>query len=199
MQDEDTGYGYRTVAGAKVVRGKGCEESFRAAVDKDYNKHVVDPNHRSEIGAKKHWLLDPPTTDGEVDGFSNVRGGPRQSSLNAALDRKKVVKKKPGILKGIGSMFRFGKHRKMDFNSHDHFQQTEEFNHDNYPVEQENDTQTVDVNHNPNERMQEQMMQQQQQQQREQIYQRHGFVHRHAEQVQVIMLCLHDTAVRLTN
>jgi len=39
--------------------------------------------------------------------FANVRGGPRQSSLNAAMDNKhKMAKKKPGILKGIGSMFR---------------------------------------------------------------------------------------------
>lgn len=51
MQEEgDPAYGYRTVSGGlKVIRGRGCEESFRAAVDKDYNKHVVDPNHRSEI------------------------------------------------------------------------------------------------------------------------------------------------------
>lgn len=148
------------------------------------------------LGAKKHWLLDPPTeAEREMEGFSNVRGGPRQSSLNAVLDRKhKSAKKKPSIFKGIGSMFRFGKHRKMDFNSQDlqHFQQTEEPGHDNYPhhrVQQENEnvhSQPVDTNHNPNERIQEQ---QQLLQQREQIYQRHGFVHRHAEQVQVINKC----------
>ena len=40
-------------------------------------------------------------------GFGNVRGGPRQSSLNAVLDSKnKPGKKKPGLFKGIGSMFR---------------------------------------------------------------------------------------------
>lgn len=50
MQEEsDPAYSYRGPGGLKVIRGKGCEESFRAAVDKDYNKHVVDPNHRSEI------------------------------------------------------------------------------------------------------------------------------------------------------
>lgn len=34
--------------------------------------------------------------------------GPRQSSLNTAMDCKiiKANKKKPGLLKGIGSMFR---------------------------------------------------------------------------------------------
>lgn len=51
MQEEsDPAYSYRGLSGAlKVIRGRGCEESFRAAVDKDYNKHAVDPNHRSEI------------------------------------------------------------------------------------------------------------------------------------------------------
>lgn len=44
MQEEgDPAYSYRGPSGAlKVIRGRGCEESFRAA--------VVDPNHRSEIG-----------------------------------------------------------------------------------------------------------------------------------------------------
>jgi len=45
--------------------------------------------------------------------FASVRGAARQSSLNAVLDSKnKPGKKKPGLFKGIGSMFRFGKHRK---------------------------------------------------------------------------------------
>ncbi|CAH1963696.1 unnamed protein product [Acanthoscelides obtectus] len=111
MKEEgDPAYSYRGPSGAlKVIRGRGCEESFRAA--------VVDPNHRNEMGAKKHWLLDGPMdNEREVDGFNNMRGAPRQSSLNAALDNKnKSGKKKPGIFKGIGSMFRFGKHRKMEF------------------------------------------------------------------------------------
>lgn len=101
MQEEsDPAYSYRGPSnGLKVIRGRGCEESFRAA---------VDPNHRTEVSAKKHWLLDPPIDyDQGPEGFTNVRGGPRQSSLNAALDAKhKTDKKKPGILKGIGSMFR---------------------------------------------------------------------------------------------
>jgi len=40
--------------------------------------------------------------------FGSVRGGPRQSSLNAVLDNKnKPGKKKPGLFRGIGSMFRY--------------------------------------------------------------------------------------------
>ncbi|XP_023311786.1 partitioning defective 3 homolog isoform X3 [Anoplophora glabripennis] len=252
MQEEgDPAYSYRGPSGAlKVIRGRGCEESFRAA--------VVDPNHTSEIGAKKHWLLDGPMeNEREIDGFNNVRGAPRQSSLNAALDSKiKSSKKKPGILKGIGSMFRFGKHRKMEFVNAEpvqHYHHSNEFDSNANPAPSqnppENDTQP---HHNDNqsqgsqsERLQEQLqqpprysphqqppqanlqqqnaLQQQQQQnvhhqanshqqpgvqqqiahkhhhqsshqphsreqqiQREAIYQRHGFVHRHAEQVQVI-------------
>lgn len=172
QEDGNNAYGYRTASGPKHIRGRGCEESFRAAV---VDKKHLDPNHRSEISAKKHWLLDPPTEgEREIDGFTNVRGGVRQSSLNAALDRKnKAAKKKPGLFKGIGSMFRFGKHRKMDFATPEpqHYHQTEEFG-ENCAEQQ--------IDANQNERLQEQ------EQQREQIYQRHGFIHRHAEHVQVI-------------
>lgn len=111
----------------------------------------------------------------EIDGFSNVRGGPRQSSLNAALDRKhKSVKKKQGLFKGIGSMFRFGKHRKLDFGPPEvqQYQQTEE-----HSEPQQNDNGNTQVDANREERVQEH---------REPIYQRHGYVHRHAEQVQVL-------------
>lgn len=48
----------------------------------------------------------PSDTEG---GFINRRG-PFQSSLNEG--KQKPRNKKPGLLKGIGHMFRFGKHRK---------------------------------------------------------------------------------------
>ncbi|XP_044753306.1 partitioning defective 3 homolog isoform X3 [Coccinella septempunctata] len=226
MQEEgDPAYSYRGPSGAlKVIRGRGCEESFRAAVD----DRIVDPNHRSEKSPKKHWLLDPPTdSDKEIEGFNNVRGGPRQSSLNAALDNKhKSAKKKPSILKGIGSMFRFGKHRKVDFPNVDpHYHHSSEF--DNSSIQNAEPSEDQSSSHSsgqqkqpeghqghPSERTHEQqdksqqLQQQQQQQQQHMIrqqqgnvqannregqqgnigqplYQRH-FVHRHAEQVQVI-------------
>ncbi|KAJ8959796.1 hypothetical protein NQ318_011528 [Aromia moschata] len=152
MQEEgDPAYSYRGLSGVKVIRGRGCEESFRAA--------VVDPNHRSEIGAKKHWLLDGPMeNEREIDGFNNVRGAPRQSSLNAALDSKnKQNKKKQGIFKGIGSMFRFGKHRKMEFTSAEpvqHYHHANEFDSNaNVPQQQPPQTQQDDAqqqHHNDN-------------------------------------------------
>lgn len=53
MQEEgDPAYSYRGgVGGLKVIRGRGCDESFRAAVDKEYNNHLVDPNHRAETSS----------------------------------------------------------------------------------------------------------------------------------------------------
>lgn len=197
QEDGDPAYAYRTTAGGlKVIRGRGCEERIRAAVD----SRLIDPNHRSEAGAKKHWLLDPPSEgDRESDAF-NVRGAPRQSSLNAALDNKnKPGKKKPSIFKGIGSMFRFGKHRKMDFQSNEqHYHTNSEFDatQQNGELQKEN-AKNVDLNESL-EKVQEQQRKQQQkqlaqqaqqfsqQQQREPLYQRHGYVHRHPEHVQII-------------
>uniref|UniRef100_A0A0A9XM93 PDZ domain-containing protein n=2 Tax=Lygus hesperus TaxID=30085 RepID=A0A0A9XM93_LYGHE len=76
---------FRSQSGSRIVRGRGCNESFRAAVDR----------------------LDPLAED---DGESPLG---RQPSLNTSLDSKSSKgKKKAGLLKGIGSMFRFGKHRK---------------------------------------------------------------------------------------
>ncbi|CAH1122583.1 unnamed protein product [Ceutorhynchus assimilis] len=232
MKEEgDPAYSYRGQSGAlKVIRGRGCEESFRAA--------VVDPNHRNEMGAKKHWLLDGPVEEREIDGFTNTRGAPRQSSLNAALDNKnKPGKKKPGIFKGIGSMFRFGKHRKIELiEPVQQYHQQTEFDtnanisqHSQYSQNSQNSqnksnsTQNQGQNddnqshhshssHNTDnslhkqppqhvERLQDpnqhsvqhhqdsnssNQQQQEQQIQREPIYQRHGYIHRHAEQVQVI-------------
>lgn len=51
QEDTDPAYSYRGGAGGlKVIRGRGCDESFRAAVDND-----LDPNHRSET-SKQHNL-----------------------------------------------------------------------------------------------------------------------------------------------
>lgn len=59
---------------------------------------------------QKHWLLeDGPGGDG---GFVANRNGPLQSSLNEGKGKRSSGGKKPGLLKGIGHMFRFGKHRK---------------------------------------------------------------------------------------
>ena len=74
----------------RAPRGRGREEVLRAAVE------------RPE--ARKHWLLE----DGDNEGGFGNRGNLQASAGN----KDKKNQKKPGLLKGIGSMFRFGKHRK---------------------------------------------------------------------------------------
>lgn len=77
----------------RAPRGRGREEVLRAAVER--------PEPR------KHWLVEDGTdNDG---GFANR--GTLQSSSNEAKSKDRNHKK-PGLLKGIGHMFRFGKHRK---------------------------------------------------------------------------------------
>ncbi|PNF23828.1 hypothetical protein B7P43_G14721 [Cryptotermes secundus] len=122
MQEEsDPAYTYRNAQGAvRVIRGRGCNESFRAAVDRSYEAPLSDLRSRIEMETLAEedgpQALSMPIDCGPRMGpsaFGSVRGGPRQSSLNAVLDSKnKPGKKKPGIFRGIGSMFRFGKHRK---------------------------------------------------------------------------------------
>ncbi|PSN34506.1 hypothetical protein C0J52_13392, partial [Blattella germanica] len=133
QEDNDPAYTYRNTQGAvRVIRGRGCNESFRAAVDRSYEAPLSELRSRIEMETQRSiWQLEserrffphivaeedgPPAVGMPIDcvpGFGSVRGGPRQSSLNAVLDSKhKAGKKKPGLFKGIGSMFRFGKHRK---------------------------------------------------------------------------------------
>ncbi|XP_052131025.1 partitioning defective 3 homolog isoform X2 [Frankliniella occidentalis] len=112
QEDSDPAYSYRNAQGAvRVIRGRGCNESFRAAVDRSYEAPFASGDLRDrmetlaeEDGAVVDSLGPPP--------FACARGAPRQSSLNAMDAKNKLGKKKPGLLKGIGSMFRFGKHRK---------------------------------------------------------------------------------------
>ncbi|XP_070708818.1 partitioning defective 3 homolog [Pempheris klunzingeri] len=123
---------------SRIIRGRGCNESFRAAIDKSYEKpHVTMAEE--EISME---TLDEDTEGSSRSGresvstSSDLTVGP---GLNGSLskddrqkDRDKVggkEKKKPerdkdrekdkdknkakkGVLKGLGEMFRFGKHRR---------------------------------------------------------------------------------------
>ncbi|XP_065226189.1 partitioning defective 3 homolog isoform X2 [Planococcus citri] len=99
IQMAEDGVYRRTQIPVKVIRGRGCNESFRAAVDRSYE-------------APSHHVMEPlPEDDG-------CNFPPRQSSLNSQLDCKLMKqqqnghKKKSSFLRGLGSMFRFGRHRK---------------------------------------------------------------------------------------
>ncbi|CAG2068031.1 unnamed protein product, partial [Timema podura] len=107
QEDSDVAYSYRNAqGGVRAVRGRGCNESFRAAVDRSYEAPLAELRSRLEMEtlAEEEGAIDTGMDNG--DGFGPVRGCPRQSSLNAVLDGKtKGGKKKPGLFRGIGSMF----------------------------------------------------------------------------------------------
>jgi partitioning defective protein 3 len=55
MQDDsDPAYTYRNAQGAvRVIRGRGCNESFRAAVDRSYEAPLSDLRSRIEMETRK--------------------------------------------------------------------------------------------------------------------------------------------------
>ncbi|XP_062981591.1 partitioning defective 3 homolog isoform X2 [Elgaria multicarinata webbii] len=115
----------------RIIRGRGCNESFRAAIDKSYDKPVADED---DEGME---TLEEDTEESSRSGRESVSTSSDQPhhSLERQMngsqdkgDRKKIgkdkkkdrdkekdkIKAKKGMLKGLGDMFRFGKHRKDD-------------------------------------------------------------------------------------
>ncbi|KAM9387814.1 partitioning defective 3 homolog isoform 7-T7 [Phaethornis superciliosus] len=115
----------------RIIRGRGCNESFRAAIDKSYDKPVADDD---DEGME---TLEEDTEESSRSGRESVSTSSDQPShslerqMNGSQeksDRKKAgkekkkdrdkekdkMKAKKGMLKGLGDMFRFGKHRKDD-------------------------------------------------------------------------------------
>ncbi|KAM9839267.1 partitioning defective 3 homolog [Aulostomus maculatus] len=143
LESLQTAFGEATLNGevnihrprSQTFRGRGCNDSFRAAIDKSYEKPGV-------ASAEEETSLD--TLDEDTEGSS--RSGRESMSTSADLimgnlskderrkDRDKVggfEKKKPerdkekekdkdknkakkGMLKGLGEMFRFGKPRREE-------------------------------------------------------------------------------------
>ncbi|XP_060104130.1 partitioning defective 3 homolog isoform X6 [Heteronotia binoei] len=115
----------------RIIRGRGCNESFRAAIDKSYDKPVADED---DEGME---TLEEDTEESSRSGRESVSTSSDQPShslerqMNGSQDKgdqKKIgkdkkkdrdkekdkMKAKKGMLKGLGDMFRFGKHRKDD-------------------------------------------------------------------------------------
>nr|XP_056713227.1 partitioning defective 3 homolog isoform X2 [Euleptes europaea] len=115
----------------RIIRGRGCNESFRAAIDKSYDKPVADED---DEGME---TLEEDTEESSRSGRESVSTSSDQPSHSLERqmngnqdkgDRKKIgkdkkkdrdkekdkMKAKKGMLKGLGDMFRFGKHRKDD-------------------------------------------------------------------------------------
>ncbi|XP_043336465.1 partitioning defective 3 homolog isoform X17 [Cervus elaphus] len=120
----------------RIIRGRGCNESFRAAIDKSYDKPAVDDD---DEGME---TLEEDTEESSRSGRESVSTASDQPShslerqMNGNQDRgekpdrrkekigkekkkdrdkeKEKMKAKKGKLRGLGDMFRFGKHRKDD-------------------------------------------------------------------------------------
>ncbi|XP_074049258.1 partitioning defective 3 homolog isoform X19 [Macrotis lagotis] len=120
----------------RIIRGRGCNESFRAAIDKSYDKPTADED---DEGME---TLEEDTEESSRSGRESVSTSSDQPSHSLErqmngnqekgdkTDRKKdktgkekkkdrdkdkdKMKVKKGMLKGLGDMFRFGKHRKDD-------------------------------------------------------------------------------------
>ncbi|KAM3860253.1 partitioning defective 3 homolog [Diretmus argenteus] len=121
-----------------IVRGRGCNESFRAAIDKSYDKSgVAAPEEdnsmdtldedtegstrsgRDSMSTSADLILGAgpngnPTKDDrqrerEKTGGKEKKKPERDKEKDGDKDKNKAKK---GVLKGLGEMFRFGKHRK---------------------------------------------------------------------------------------
>ncbi|XP_043081572.1 LOW QUALITY PROTEIN: partitioning defective 3 homolog [Puntigrus tetrazona] len=115
----------------RIVRGRGCNESFRAAIDKSYDKPgltLVNPDEddegmetleedteessrsgRDSISTATDLALPPSNTEKQLNGGRTKEGKRKE---RGGKDKKDKSKAKKGVLKGLGDMFRFGKNRK---------------------------------------------------------------------------------------
>ncbi|XP_077470850.1 par-3 family cell polarity regulator alpha, b isoform X1 [Stigmatopora argus] len=128
----------------RIIRGRGCNESFRAAIDKSYDRPPAtedddegmetleeDTEESSRSGRDSVSTLaelSPLSPGGEkmtmVNGNTRAKdekkkekGSKEKKKADELKDKEKEKEKgkaKKGMLKGLGDMFRFGKHRKDD-------------------------------------------------------------------------------------
>ncbi|KAM9092844.1 partitioning defective 3 homolog isoform 16-T16 [Megaptera novaeangliae] len=120
----------------RIIRGRGCNESFRAAIDKSYDKPAADDDDEgmetleedteesSRSGRESvSTASDQPSHSVERQMNGNQERGEKtdrrkeKTGKEKKKDRdkeKEKMKAKKGKLRGLGDMFRFGKHRKDD-------------------------------------------------------------------------------------
>ncbi|KAM4605482.1 partitioning defective 3 homolog isoform 2-T2 [Polymixia lowei] len=120
----------------RIIRGRGCNESFRAAIDKSYDRPATteeddegmetleeDTEESSRSGRDSVSTVadltplagtDKPLVNGNnrtKDEKKKDKGGKEKKKQEGGKEKDKSKAKK-GMLKGLGDMFRFGKHRK---------------------------------------------------------------------------------------
>ncbi|XP_007471394.1 PREDICTED: partitioning defective 3 homolog isoform X7 [Lipotes vexillifer] len=118
----------------RIIRGRGCNESFRAAIDKSYDKPVADDDDEgmetleedteesSRSGRESvSTASDQPSHSLERQMNGNQERGEKADRRKEKMGKEKTkgrdkekMKAKKGKLRGLGDMFRFGKHRKDD-------------------------------------------------------------------------------------
>lgn len=128
----------------RIIRGRGCNESFRAAIDKSYDRQApaeeddegmetleedTEESSRSGRDSVSTMADQTPLTGPEkplVNGTSRTKEEKKKDKEKGGKEKKKQEggkekdrgekgdkgKAKKGMLKGLGDMFRFGKHRK---------------------------------------------------------------------------------------
>ncbi|XP_018124194.1 par-3 family cell polarity regulator S homeolog isoform X7 [Xenopus laevis] len=117
----------------RIIRGRGCNESFRAAIDKSYDKPSADDDDEgmetleedTEESSKSGRESVSTASDQHSHSLERQVNGSSQEKSDRKKDKSGKEKKKDrdkdknktkkgGMLKGLGDMFKFGKHRKDD-------------------------------------------------------------------------------------
>ncbi|KAI8489891.1 Partitioning defective 3 [Branchiostoma belcheri] len=91
----------------KAVRGRACNESFRAAVDRSYEAPLPDVKARPRMETLKESASESESHSGKEQTSSNRSSLVGDNIVLAETSfRKSGKKKKEGLFKGLGSMFR---------------------------------------------------------------------------------------------
>ncbi|XP_014673584.1 PREDICTED: partitioning defective 3 homolog isoform X2 [Priapulus caudatus] len=108
----------------KVVRGRGCNESFRAAVDRSYEAAieagvVLGPLSEEEQEAMR---LRSDSVSGSLRSVPSVQAhaAERPHAVDDKRKKKKEKEKRKSLLRGLGSMFRVGRHKKDEEEAGNH-------------------------------------------------------------------------------
>ncbi|XP_054607324.2 partitioning defective 3 homolog isoform X2 [Nothobranchius furzeri] len=114
---------------SRIVRGRCCNESFRAAIDKSYDKSGAaakeesntldeDTEGSSRSGRESMSTSGDLSVGGGFNGSFSVEDNQQEAAKGGLRESKKMdkdkIKPKKGVLKGLGEMFRFGKHKKEE-------------------------------------------------------------------------------------
>uniref|UniRef100_A0A673MJ69 Par-3 family cell polarity regulator alpha, b n=1 Tax=Sinocyclocheilus rhinocerous TaxID=307959 RepID=A0A673MJ69_9TELE len=115
----------------RIIRGRGCNESFRAAIDKSYDRpaanedeeECMDTLEEDTEGSSRSGrdsvstvadLTPLPVTEQQLINGNQPQNDKKKEKGGKAKKKpeKEKGKTKKGMLKGLGEMFRFGKYRK---------------------------------------------------------------------------------------